>query len=99
MPRIGATRSTTPPIRRQGVRAVAGVGVDAAGIAHDIPVGSGAMSSGLRAVLAWRGMTRLLHRLGSWCAAHPLTVVAAWLTVALTATLLAATVGGRYSQG
>src|SRR3954447_23211962 len=44
-------------------------------------------------------MTRLLHRLGSWCAAHPLTVVAAWLAVALTATLLSATVGGRYSQG
>ncbi|HET7311368.1 MAG TPA: MMPL family transporter [Mycobacteriales bacterium] len=44
-------------------------------------------------------MTRLLHRLGSWCAAHPLAVVAMWVAVAGAAVLLAATVGGRLSQG
>ena len=44
-------------------------------------------------------MTRLLHRLGGWCAAHPLVVVASWLLVAIATTALAATVGGRFSQG
>ncbi|HET6817973.1 MAG TPA: MMPL family transporter [Mycobacteriales bacterium] len=44
-------------------------------------------------------MTRLLHRLGSLCAAHPLVVVAAWLVVVTTVVTLAATVGGRLSQG
>ena len=44
-------------------------------------------------------MTRLLHRLGGWCAAHPLAVVALWLATATIAVVLAATVGGRFSQG
>ena len=44
-------------------------------------------------------MTRLLHRLGAWCAAHPLAVIALWLVAATVAVSLAATVGGRLSQG
>ena len=44
-------------------------------------------------------MTRLLHRLGTWAAAHPLAVIGVWVAVAVLATTLAATVGGRLSQG
>jgi putative drug exporter of the RND superfamily len=44
-------------------------------------------------------LTRLLHRLGSWCAARPLTVVALWLAIAAATTGLAATLGGHFSQG
>jgi putative drug exporter of the RND superfamily len=44
-------------------------------------------------------VTRLLHRLGAWCAAHPLAVIALWLVAAAVAVSLAATVGGRLSQG
>jgi putative drug exporter of the RND superfamily len=44
-------------------------------------------------------VTRLLHRLGRWCAAHPLSVIALWVAVASAAVLLAVTAGGSFSQG
>ncbi|HEU5034928.1 MAG TPA: MMPL family transporter [Mycobacteriales bacterium] len=44
-------------------------------------------------------MTRLLHRLGRACAAHPLVVIAAWLVLAAIATTTAVFFGGGYSQG
>jgi putative drug exporter of the RND superfamily len=56
------------------------------------------MTPELRA-LAFPLMTRLLQRLGAWCAAHPLVVIAVWVAVAGATAGLAATAGGQLSRG
>ena len=43
-------------------------------------------------------MTRLLRRLGAFCADHPLRVIAAWLAVVAAAVSLSVLVGGRYGD-
>lgn len=43
-------------------------------------------------------MTWRLRRLGDWCAAHPLRVIAAWLVVAAAVTSLSIAYGGTYTQ-
>src|SRR5207248_930000 len=44
-------------------------------------------------------MTRLLQRLGGWCATHPVLVIGGWVVAAAVTAALAATVGGAYAQG
>src|SRR3954469_25193873 len=99
MPITGATRSRTPPARRRIARRVVVVDDVGSAIADDIPQGSGPCSHELRRGPSLATVTRLLHRLGSWCAAHPLVVVALWVSFALASSVLAATMGGRFSQG
>ena len=43
-------------------------------------------------------MTRWLRSLGARCAAHPLVVVAVWLSVVVAVVALALTMGGRYTR-
>src|SRR3954471_8050679 len=43
-------------------------------------------------------MTRWLRSLGARCAGHPLAVIAAWLTVAVSLTVTSLTLGGHYSH-
>src|SRR3954469_215992 len=43
-------------------------------------------------------MTRLLGRLGGWCAAHPLRVVAAWTLLAAFVVSMALAFGGSFSE-
>src|SRR4051794_27364733 len=95
----GATRSSTAPTLRSTLRRDGVVGDVGSAIADDIPQGSGACSCELSGPPSLVPVTRLLHRLGGWCAAHPLVVAALWLAVAAVSTVLAVTVGGRFSQG
>src|SRR4051794_25523659 len=98
MPTTGATRRSTPPARRRIARRVVVDDMSSA-IADDIPTGSGPCAPELSSAPSLATVTRLLHRLGSWCAAHPLVVVALWVSFALASSVLAATMGGRFSQG
>src|SRR3954453_14747536 len=98
MPTTGATRRSTPPMRRRVRRPVVVGEVCTSDIADDIPLGSGQRACELSRAYPWP-VTRLLPRLGGWCARHPLVVVGLWLAFAAATTSLAATAGGRLSQG
>ena len=74
-------------------------GSSAVGIAEDIPLFSGHAPSELSDLpKVLEQMTRWLRSLGARCAAHPVVVVAIWLSVVAGVTALSLTVGGSYTR-